>query len=322
MIYSQAMRNALCSSVMVLGLALVGCDGGGGSAPAGSGTPAAKPAAPAATAGAGEVLATYGGKKLTSDIVMKEMERLPPPSRAYLNAPERKRQFVENIILNDLLFEEGQRESFDKDEEIERQVTDLRKRLVVQRVMRKYQTPPEINDEQAKKYFDDNPTLYSTTQIRASHILVKEEAVAKELHAKVKAAPDSFADVAKEKSTDTMSAQKGGDLGMFGQGRMVAEFEKVAFGLKVNDLSDVVKTQYGYHIIKVTERKDGERKPFDQVKEQIKATLRNKLLQEQTQGHMDQLKKQANLQIIDDAVAKLTPPAAPPGGTPPPAMGH
>ena len=314
------MRIAFSASVLLLAVVFMGCDGGGGSsAPPGAGTAASSPASP--VPGTGETLATYGGKKLTSDMAMKEMERLPAPSRAYLNAPERKRQFVENIILNDLLFEEGRREGFDKDDEIDRQVTDLRKRLVVQRVMRKYQTPPEVSDEQAQKYFDENPNLYSTNQVRASHILVKDEAVAKDLLAKIKAAPDSFADLAKEKSTDTMSAQKGGDLGMFGQGRMVAEFEKVAFALKENQVSDVVKTQYGYHIIKVTERKDGERKPFDQVKEQIKATLRNKQLQEQTQGHMDELKKQANLQIDDGAVAKLVPPPAPPGAPPPPA-GH
>lgn len=318
------MRNALYSLMLVPALALtlaaVGCDGGGGTSPAGSGTPAAKPATPAE--GSGEPLATYNGKTLTSDVVLKEMERLPPPSRTYLNAPDRKRQFVENIILNDLLYDEGRKEGFDKDDEIERQVTDLRKRLVVQRVMRKYQTPPEMSDDEARKYYDDNPELYSTTQVHASHILVKDEATAKDILAQVKAAPDKFADLAKEKSTDTMSAQKGGDLGLFGQGRMVADFEKVAFGLKVGEISDVVKTQYGYHIIKVTERKDGERKPFDQVKEQIKATLRNKRLQEQTQGHMDDLKKQANLQIIDAAVEKLVPPATSPNAPAPPVSGH
>ena len=67
---------------------------------------------------------------------------------------------------------------------------------------------------------------------------------------------------------------------MFGQGRMVPEFERAAFALKPNEISDVVKTQYGYHIILVIERKEGERRPFDQVKEQIKATLRNKAIQE------------------------------------------
>ena len=274
---------------------------------------------PAQAAPSGDVIARYGGKELRASQIMQEFERLPAPSRTYLNAPERKRQFVENLVLNDLLFEEGKQAGLDRDPEIDRQVTDLRKRLVVQRVMRKYQTPPEVSDEQAKKYYDDNPDLYSTTQIKASHILVKDEATVKEIAAQLKTNPEKFADLAKEKSTDTTSAKKGGELGLFGQGRMVPEFEKAAFKLKPNEISEPVKTQYGWHIITVTERKDGERKPFDQVKEQIKSTLRNKGLQEQTQGHFEELKKNANVQIEDAALEKLAPP--PPSATPP-AMGH
>ena len=275
---------------------------------------AAKPAAPE-----GDVIATYAGNRLDAARVTKEMERLPAPSRAYLQAPDRKKQFVENMILNELLYAEGQKQGYDKDEDIDRQVNDLRRRLVVQRVVREFQKPPEITDEQAKKYYDDNPNLYSSTQIRASHILVKDEAQAKEIRDQVKADPSKFAEIAKEKATDKTSGAKGGDLGMFGQGRMVPEFERAAFALKPNEISDVVKTQYGYHVILVVERKEGERRPFDQVKEQIKATMRNKALQDSMQGRFDGLKSEAKLQIDDAALAKITPPPAPPA--PPGGMG-
>jgi len=307
---------------VLLVVAVVGCQSGKDTAPAGDAAKSDAPhadAAPAPNAAGGDVIATYEGRTLTANEVRQEMERLPGPSRAYVTAPERKRQFVENLILNDLLFDEGKKAGYDKDPEIDRQVTDLRKRLVVQRVMRQYQTPPEVTDEQARAYYDENPSLYSTTQIHASHILVKDEDTAKQLDADLKQHPEKFADVAKEKSTDTGSAQKGGDLGTFGQGRMVPDFERVAFALQPGQVSDVVKTQYGYHIILVSERKEGERKPFDQVKEQIKATLRNKRLQDQMQGHFDTLKKDANLKLDEDALAKLAPP---PGGPPVPAAGH
>ena len=300
---------------------VVGCGGSKQTA-----EPAKEGAAPSGTADAdagGDVIASYGGKKLTSGQILREMERLPTPSRAYLNAPERKRQFVDNMILNDLLYDEGKKAGYDTDPEVDRQVTDLRKRLVVQRVMRKYQTPPEISDEKAKAYYDENPNLYSSTQVRASHILVKDEDVAKQILAELKTNPEKFEEIAKAKSSDTASAQKGGDLGQFGQGRMVPEFERAAFALKEGELSDIVKTQYGYHIIKVTERKEGERKPFDQVKEQIKATLRNKALQDQTQGHMDELKQQANVKLDEEALVKITPPAPTPGqAAPVAAPGH
>jgi len=285
-----------------------------------SGKPAADAAKPA-DPNAGQVIATYGKHQLTRGDVMDELERLPAPSRAYLNAPDRKKQFVENMVINELLYDEGKQAGTDRDPEIERQVNDLRRRLVVQRVMRKYQAPPEVTDEQARQYYDDNPNLYSTTQIHASHILVKDEATAKQLQAELKQHPEKFAELAKEKSTDTTTAQKGGDLGTFGQGRMVPEFERAAFALKAGEVSDVVKTQYGYHIIIVTERKEGERKPFDQVKEQIKAQLRNKRLQDQMQGHLDELKKNSNLKIDESALANITPPTSPTGSIPT-ALGH
>ena len=268
----------------------------------------------------GEVVASYKGREITSTDLVKELERLPAPSRVYLTQPERRKQFVENLIMNDLLFREGQQSGLEKDPEIERQVADLRKRLVVQRVMRQYQTPPTISDEQVRAYYDANPTLYSTTQVAASHILVKEEETAKQIRAELETNPDRFAALATEKSTDAGTAKKGGDLGLFGQGRMVPEFDKAAFSLQPGQISQPVKTRYGYHIIKVTERKEGERKPFDQVKEQIRMTLRNQRLQEQVDGHFAELKKDADMKIDEDALARVTIPTGPtpgPGGMPP-----
>ncbi len=311
------MRNA-CRFALSLALLASACAPGtkeaAQDAPAAA-TPA--PAAPtAATDTATAVVATYAGKQLTSAAVIEEIERLPGPSRSYLAAPDRKRQFVENIILNDLLFGEAQKAGYDKDPDIEKQVAEMRKRLVVQRLMREYQKPPVISDEEAKKYYDDNAGLFSATQIKASHILVKDEDAARKLHAELAADKSKFAAKAKELSIDKTSGAKGGDLGKFGQGRMVPEFERAAFGLKVGELSEPVKTQYGWHLILVSEREDGERKPFDQVKEQIKTTLRNKQLQDNVQAKFEGLKKAANVQIDEGVLAGVTPPPAPPGGMP------
>jgi len=291
------MRSIPCAAgaLVAVALAVAGCEQGKGQGQQGK------------DAG-GEVVATYRGHTLTSGRIAQEFERLPAPSRSYLAAPERKRQFIENLVVNDLLYAEGTQAGYDKDPEITRQVDDLRRRLVVQRVMRKYQAPSAVTDEQVKAQYDQNPALYSTTQVHASHILVKDEDSARQLLAEVKAHPEKFADLAREKSTDTVSAKKGGDLGTFSPGRMVPEFDKVAFALKPGEISDVVKTQYGYHIIMVTERKDGEPRPFDQVKEHIRAALRNKMVQDQVQGHLDELKKTADLKIDENALARVAPP--------------
>jgi peptidyl-prolyl cis-trans isomerase C len=206
--------------------------------------------------------------------------------------------------LNELLFEEGSSRGYLEDEDIVRQVSDLKKRLVVQKVVRELQDMTPLTDEEVRKQYDAHPERYSTTTIRARHILVKDEAKAKELREQVVAKPASFADLAKEHSMDKASARKGGDLGFFGHGRMVPEFEEVAFSLKSNgEISEIVHTQYGFHIIQLEERREGKPKPFDQVKEQIKSVLRNTQLRERTEQHYDDLKEKANLQI-DDAAAE------------------
>lgn len=289
------------------------------SAPQSEGKAPTAPAVPAAAA-SGEVVARYGSRVLTADQLASELSRLPERSRRLMSADGRKR-FVENYVLNDLLFDEGTRQGMANDAEIERQVTDLRKRLIVQRLVRNLQNISPVTDEEVKKYYEANKEMYSTTTIKARHILVKDEAKAKELLGKVKADPSQFADLAKANSTDTGSASKGGDLGFFGHGRMVPDFERAAFTLKnPGDLSDVVKTPYGYHIIQLEERKPGAEKPFDQVKEQIRATLRNQALQAKTQSFYDELKQKGNVSIDDAAVekvaAKVAPPEASPGAEP------
>jgi foldase protein PrsA len=131
----------------------------------------------------------------------------------------------------------------------------------------------KITDEEMKTYFDENKdTFAKTKQVKASHILVADEATAKEVKEKL-AAGEDFAELAKEYSTDPGSAESGGDLGFFGEGSMVAEFEEAAFSMEVDEISEPVKTEHGYHIIKVTDKQDAAEANFDDSKEEIKDIL-------------------------------------------------
>jgi peptidyl-prolyl cis-trans isomerase D len=148
-------------------------------------------------------------------------------------------------------------------------------------------TPQEIQD-----YYRDNEQQYSTPgQIKASHILLKtgegkkEEDVRKRaeaLLAKAKAGAD-FAELATANSEDDSNKDKGGDLGFFGKGSMVPEFEQAAFALEPGQISDVVKTSYGFHIIKLTEKQAESKKSIDEVRTQIEDQLKWQRAQEQAQ---------------------------------------
>lgn len=289
---------------VVLGAVLAACE----SAP----PPPAAPPAPAAIETAapapvpeGEVAARYGDEVMTVDELVVELQRLPARSRQLMDEAGRER-FVENYILHQLLFEEGVERGLDRDPDIRRQVEDMNRRLVVQKLVKELQTVPPITDEQIEAYYEENETRYSTTTLRARHILVREEERADELREKLESDPESFEELAKEHSVDTASARKGGDLGFFGHGRMVPEFEAAAFALKEpGDLSPVVKTQYGYHIIRLEERREGEGKPLDQVREQIRASLRHEAVQERTQEYYEDLKDRANIRIDGEVVERV-----------------
>lgn len=149
-----------------------------------------------------------------------------------------------------------------------------------------------VNEDELKKYYAENETRYTTpVERRASHILVKVEksaseadrakakAKAQELLAAVKKAPATFADVARKNSDDQGSAQNGGDLDFFGKGSMVKPFEDAAFSLKQGDISDIVTSDFGYHIIQVTGTRGGDKRSYESVRPEIEALLRTQLAQ-------------------------------------------
>jgi peptidyl-prolyl cis-trans isomerase D len=145
----------------------------------------------------------------------------------------------------------------------------------------------KVEDADLRKAYTDNAAKYTAPQERrASHILIgadkdkpaaeraKAKAKAEALLAEVRKAPASFAEVARKNSEDPGSAAKGGDLDFFGKGAMVKPFEDKAFSMKVGEISDVVESDFGYHVISLVAIKGGDAKPFDSVKAELEADLR------------------------------------------------
>ncbi|WP_211171099.1 peptidylprolyl isomerase [Bacillus sp. DNRA2] len=153
----------------------------------------------------------------------------------------------------------------------------------------------KVSDEEIKQYFEDNKDSFATSeQVKASHILVEDEATANEIKVKLVNGED-FAKLAKEYSTDTTTKENGGDLGYFSKGDMVAEFEEVAFTLGVNEISAPVKTDYGYHIIKVIDKKAAQEAKFEEHKKEIKETLTDEKLSSEYTKWLEDAKKDAKI---------------------------
>jgi peptidyl-prolyl cis-trans isomerase C len=258
-----------------------------------------------------KVIAEYQGTQFTEADLVDAVARLNSRARRTLSDNEdRMRQFVENHIVSQLIFEEGRKKNFDQDPEIRQQIAELERHLVVQRVMQEQQAAP-VEDADVKAYYDANQAEFSSDRVHAAHILVAEEDLAREVHEKLKKDSSQFAELAKEHSVDRSNSQRGGDLGFFGKGRMVKEFEEAAFALTEDgQISDPIQTRFGWHIIQRVAREDGSVKPFEEVQNQIKVRLVSEKRRERTQAFLDALKNDAGLVIHDEALAGIELPAA------------
>ncbi len=292
---------AIAAGMAICALAAAGC--GAPSEEGASGIRGELTGTAHATGDSSAVLAKYVGKYFTDQYFLDEIAKLNKRSRKALDDPERRQQFVDNLIMSSLIFEEGKKKGFDQDPTVKKQIADLERRLVIQKVMQEHQSIP-VDEAEVQAYYDSNPDEFRTDRIKASHILVKEEALAKEILSKIKADPSTFADLAKEHSIDKSNSTRGGDLGLFGRGRMVKEFEEAAFALeKDGDVSELVKTRFGFHIIQRTAREDGKPKPFEEVKNQIRIRMINDARREHTESFLANLKKTSGYEINAAALA-------------------
>lgn len=170
---------------------------------------------------------------------------------------------------------------------------EMRKELLMMEYQEHFMSHINITEEDAREFYDNNPEMFAIDQVSASHILVDEEALALELKTQLDQGAD-FGELAMTHST-CPSAVQGGDLGTFGRGQMVPEFESAAFSMEVGTISDPVQTQFGWHIILLTDRID-ETGDF----ESAKTIIINQLQQEEMMVHIEALQESADIQRRED----------------------
>ncbi|HDM10353.1 MAG: peptidylprolyl isomerase [Deltaproteobacteria bacterium] len=186
--------------------------------------------------------------------------------------------------------------------------SQLKRAIAIERFIdQELKSKIKITDKEVKDYYDSHPDLFRRpAQIRASHILVKlsanptkeeKEKALKEINEikeKIRSGED-FGDLAK-KYSDGPSAKRGGDLGFFSKGQMVKPFEDAAFALNVGQVSDVVETVFGYHLIKVTEKRPDTIMKFAEIKDRLKNYLVDQRLQSEVRQYTEGLKKKAKVE--------------------------
>lgn len=216
---------------------------------------------------------------------------------ANYSAQDRKKMLLQLVIENELMAGTAARGNLDKAENFADRV-----KYHYRRALRDAFVDASIRNalsvDAAKKIYDEKiASMKPEQEVHARHILVGTEAEAKEIADRLKRGED-FAALAKEKSKDANA--EGGDLGFFSHGQMVKPFEDAAFALEVGQISEPVQTQFGWHVIKVEEKRDKPLPSFDQVKEAILSELLKQKAQEVVTG----LRDAAKIEILDPEMKK------------------
>jgi len=245
-------------------------------------------------------LAKIGSKSLTDADVKTLVGNIPEAQKQQLNSdPDVKSRMVDNMVVEELFVLEAEKTGVNKDKEFQQALERARRQLLAQRYLQK-NIQPKVTDSNVRSFFDKNKVRYSQDEVRAYHVLLKTEKEAEEVYQKAKAGED-FEVLAKKYSKDPSAAQNMGDLGFFTRSRMVPPFADAAFSMKPGAISRPVKTPFGYHVIKVVEKREGKPVKFDDVKEQVRSDFQN----ESINTLISTLKKNNKVTIHEDRVKAL-----------------
>ncbi|MBI2681352.1 MAG: peptidylprolyl isomerase [Candidatus Solibacter usitatus] len=264
-----------------------------------------------------KVVIMVGDEKITAGQLEQIIDALPEQSRVRARGAN-KREFAEQVIRMKLMAQEARKRKLDQKSAVKVQVQLQVDNALANALYQELAADTKIDEATERKYYDEHKGDFE--QARARHILIRmkgspvpvaagkpdlteEESLAKtkELRAKLIAGAD-FAAMAKTESDDSGSGANGGDLGTFGRGRMVPEFDQIAFTLPVGQISEPVKTRFGYHLIKVEQR---DAKTFDELKPEIEKRLRPDMAKKS----LDDMRKSAQVTLDESYFAAPAPPA-------------
>ncbi len=258
---------------------------------------------------ASDVLATVDGKNVTKQDAQLFVRATAPGANYDQLTPEQKKMIADRLVERILFIEAAKKEGIEKTPEFKENLEKLKDELLVSLWMKTQMENAIVSDSEAKEFYEANKAKFKMpATVHARHILVADEESAKTLIDQLKslkgeALKTKFIELAKSKSTGP-TASKGGDLGSFSKGQMVPEFDAAVFKLKEGEITVVpVKTQFGYHVIFLEEKKPESVVPYDQVKDKIIQTLKQRQFQKKLAEVAKELKSKAKIKYTEEPKA-------------------
>lgn len=250
-----------------------------------------------------KVLAQIGDVKITVGDFNERISNLPANYQDIIN--KKRKEFLQELVNDTLLYREAVKKGFDKDKDVIKVVEEARKKILIARLLKDdIDDTIKVSDEEIKEYYETNKSNFTLPEvIRVSQILVPTREDADVVIQDLKKG-GSFAEIAKARSIDPTAAN-GGDIGYFIMGQLIPEFENACVGLSVDGIAGPIKTKLGYHVIKLTDRKDPAVKNFDEVKENIKTLLHNKKRRDKFNSLLKDLTKKTKISIDEKVLQEM-----------------
>lgn len=243
-----------------------------------------------------KVLALVGEKEIRQSDFDTLLQQIGPQRAMQFQSEEGQKQLLDELIHQELFLIDGKANKIEETEEFQRELDFVKDNMIKQFAIRNVLDSVKVEDNEIEAFYNENGAMFRNAEsVTASHILVDSEEKANVILEELKG-DKSFEDAAKEYSS-CPSSQNGGDLGNFERGRMVPEFENAAFELAVGEMSGVVPTQFGFHIIKVTDKQEASQKSMEDAKEEIANTVLLKKQQELYLAKVDEIKANVTIEI-------------------------
>ena len=244
------------------------------------------------------ILASFSGQTITLGEFDQLWEEVPEEYKLQLD----KSMVLDQMISEKLLIQEAINMGLEEDNDVLEQIKKMTEQILVQVLIeREILDKVDVNDEEVSEYYEQNKDSFTEKeQIHLYNILVETEEEANVILEQLTTGGD-FSEIAIEKSTGPSAAQ-GGDLGYLTKGTIIPEIEEVVFTLEVEELSEVVKSDYGFHILKITEKKPETVKTLEEVKEEIIQTLLPVKQKDAFDSLLEELKGKSEIEINEEAL--------------------
>jgi len=239
--------------------------------------------------GQSKVLAVVGGRAITDADVDRALMGLGQRAQQY-NNPQGRQILLEQLINKELILMDAKKNLMEHEPEFKAELEKLKNELLANYYVEKALRQVKVNETEIRAYFDQHPEEFQGEEtVSASHILVESEEKAQDLLNKIQSGEMKFEDAARGFST-CPSGQRGGDLGEFGHGQMVKEFDEACFAMEAGEVRGPVKTQFGFHLIRLDKKNPAKPVSFEEAKGLLQEKLLGEAQQKAYQSKMNQLR--------------------------------